>query len=142
MTSSKRATIYDEIGGADAVAAAVDRFYVRVLGDPALVGYFDGIDMKRLKAHQRSFVAAAIGGPELYSGRPMKEAHARFRIQPDHFDLVVGHLVATLTELGVPAETIGQIGEKLAPLKSEIAPPENAPAAAPARRRWFGRKAG
>jgi hemoglobin len=38
----------------------------------------------------------------------------------------VGHLVATLTELGVPAETIGAIGETLAPLKADIAPPENA----------------
>ncbi|MFR9806693.1 group I truncated hemoglobin [Pseudonocardia sp. RS010] len=124
MTSS-RTTIYESIGGADAVAAAVDRFYERVLADPALVGYFDGLDMARLKGHQRSFIAAAIGGPELYEGRPMKEAHARFRIRPAHFDLVVGHLVATLTELGVPAETIGTIGETLGPLKADIAPPEN-----------------
>lgn len=125
MTSS-RTTIYESIGGADAVAAAVERFYELVLGDPELVGYFDGIDMQRLKSHQRSFIAAAIGGPELYQGRSMKEAHARFGIQPAHFDLVVGHLVATLTELGVPGETIGTIGEALAPLKTDIAPPENA----------------
>ncbi|MFC5949622.1 group 1 truncated hemoglobin [Pseudonocardia lutea] len=125
MTSS-RTTVYESIGGADAVAAAVERFYERVLGDPALVGYFADVDLKRLKTHQRSFLAAAIGGPELYQGRPMKEAHARFRIRPAHFDLVVGHLVATLTELGVPAETIGAIGETLAPLKADIAPPENA----------------
>jgi hemoglobin len=143
MTSStERTSIYDAIGGGDAVAAAVEQFYERVLADPALVGYFDGLDMKRLKAHQRSFIAAAIGGAELYAGRPMKEAHAPFKIQPDHFDLVVSHLVATLTDLGVPAETIGTIGETLAPLKADIAPAENAlPGARLGWRRLFGRTA-
>lgn len=43
-------TIYDSIGGAPAVAAAVDDFYVRVTGDPTLAGYFDGIDMAKLKS--------------------------------------------------------------------------------------------
>jgi NTE family protein len=58
-------SIYDSIGGAAAVRAAVDDFYDRVLADPELAPFFDGTDMRRLKAHQRSFVAAAIGGPEL-----------------------------------------------------------------------------
>jgi hemoglobin len=124
MTS--RTTIYESIGGSDAVAAAVEQFCERVLGDPALVGYFDGIDIAKLKNHQRAFIAAAIGGPELYRGASMREAHAPFRIQPGHFDLVVGHLVATLTSLGVPGPTIATIGDALAPLKADIAPPENA----------------
>jgi hemoglobin len=54
----------------------------------------------------------------------MKAAHARFGIKPEHFDLVVGHLVDTLSALGVPAGTIGAIGEKLGPLKADIAPAE------------------
>jgi hemoglobin len=115
-------SIYDEIGGADAVAAAVEQFYERVLGDPALAPYFADTDMRRLKAHQRMFIAVAVGGPEAYTGRSMGAAHAALNVQPEHFDLVVGHLVATLTDLGVPAETIGAIGGKLAPLKAEIAP--------------------
>jgi hemoglobin len=36
------------------------------------------------------------------------------------FDAVVGHLVDTLTGLGVPAETIGQIGAVLLPLRADI----------------------
>jgi len=117
-------TIYDEIGGADAVAAAVEQFYERVLADPALAPYFTDVDMAKLKSHQRAFIAAAIGGPELYTGRDMKAAHARFGIKPEHFDLVVGHLVDTLSALGVPAGTIGAIGAKLGPLKADIAPAE------------------
>ncbi|MGD9694861.1 MAG: group 1 truncated hemoglobin [Thermoleophilia bacterium] len=120
------ASIYDEIGGAEAVRAAVDDFYVRVLGDPTLEGYFEGRDINRLKSHQRAFIAAAVGGPEIYAGRSMKEAHAGLDITSEAFDRVVEHLVATLDGLGVPAETIGTIGGALAPLKADIVVPRAA----------------
>jgi hemoglobin len=50
----------------------------------------------------------------------MAVANAALGVTDAHFDAVVGHLVATLTGLGVPAETIGQIGGVLAPLRSDI----------------------
>jgi hemoglobin len=113
-------SIYDSIGGADAVSAAVDEFYGRVLADPELKGYFADTDLSRLKAHQRAFIAAAIGGSEVYSGRSMSEAHSGLEITEPHFDLVVGHLASTLTDLGVPQDTIGEIAVKLVPLKGEV----------------------
>jgi hemoglobin len=114
-------SIYDEIGGSAAVSAAVDQFYERVIADATLAPFFVGTDMMRLKKHQRAFIAAAVGGPEPYFGRNMAEAHAGLDVSPSDFDRVVGHLVDTLVALGVPESTIGAIGEKLAPLKGEIA---------------------
>src|SRR5262245_25951513 len=113
-------SIYDQIGGADAVRVAVDMFYDRVLGDPVLAPYFDGVDVRRVKAHQRAFLSAAIGGPQLYQGRSMEAAHSGLDITPDAFGPVVTHLVATLTELGVPEATISDIGAALAPLAADI----------------------
>lgn len=144
-TNSGKTTIFDAIGGADAVTAAVDQFYDRVFADPDLVDYFTGVDVKRLKAHQRSFIAAAIGGSEIYKGRSMKEAHAGLNVQPEHFDKVVTHLVDTLSSLGVPDDVIAQIGAKLAPLRDEIAPPCAAvpePVEIPRRRFFRLRRAG
>jgi hemoglobin len=115
-------SIFDDIGGPPAVTAAVDDFYRRVISDPALTAYFDGVDMRRLKGHQRAFIAAAIGGPDPYLGRSMREAHELLNIAPEHFDRVVDHLVETLADLGVAASIIDAIGDKLAPLKAEIAP--------------------
>jgi hemoglobin len=114
------ASIFDQIGGAGAVSAVVDEFYSRVLADPSLAGYFAGTDVIRLKAHQRGFVAAALGGPEVYRGRSMAEAHAGFGITPEDFDTVVTHLAGALTHLAVPDETIVAIAAALAPLKAEI----------------------
>jgi hemoglobin len=113
-------SIYDSIGGGPAVRAAVDDFYARVLADPQLAPFFTDVDLQHLKAHQRAFIAAAIGGPEIYQGRDMAAAHAGLAITDADFDAVVGHLVDTLTGLGVPQETIGQIGGALAPLRGDI----------------------
>jgi hemoglobin len=114
------ATIYDEIGGRDGVAAAVDTFYDRVLADDLLAPYFDTTDMRRQKQHLRAFLAAAVGGPDVYAGRDMSEAHAGLGITDEAFDRVVGHLVATLTALGVAPATIGAIGDAVAPLRAGI----------------------
>jgi hemoglobin len=113
-------SIYDAIGGAPSVSTAVDKFYGRVLDDPQLAPFFEGVDMDRLKSHQRAFIAAAIGGPELYRGRDMGAAHANMGITDSDFGAVVGHLVATLEELGVPDDMIGDIGATLAPLQTQI----------------------
>ncbi len=113
-------SIYDEIGGEAAVSATVDEFYRRVVADPKLAPYFEGTDMKRLKGHQRAFIAAAVGGPERYLGRNMAEAHARLNVTASDFDRVVGHLVDTLAALDVSTPIINAIGGKLAPLKDEI----------------------
>lgn len=120
-------TIYDAIGGADAVAATVEEFYQRVLADDDLDRYFSGADISRLKAHQRSFIAAAIGGPDLFSGQSMRAAHAGLRVRPADFDRVVSHLVEALAALGVSPPLIHEIGARLAPLRDEIAPAFAAP---------------
>jgi hemoglobin len=98
----------------------VDLFYEKVIGDPNLAAYFEGVDLGRLKGHQRAFIGAALGGPEAYQGRDMGSAHAGLGVTDAVFDAVVGHLVTTLGELGIPEVTISQIGDALAPLRSDI----------------------
>jgi hemoglobin len=118
-------SIYSDIGGRPAVDAAVTDFYVRVLADPLLSPYFEGVEIERLKRHQRAFIGAALGGPVAYAGRDMATAHAGLDITTEAFDAVVQHLAATLTSLGVPGETIGQIAAALLPLKADIVTAES-----------------
>ncbi len=56
-------SIYDKIGGYEAIEAVVEDFYVRVLADDQLGGFFTGTNMNRLKGKQAEFFAAALGGP-------------------------------------------------------------------------------
>lgn len=113
-------SIYDAIGGAAAVQVAVERFYTRVLADPRLKGFFTDVDVQRLQAHQRAFIAAALGGPQIFDGRDMAAAHAGLNITDADFDAVVAHLAGTLTDLGVPADPVARIGAALAPLRVQI----------------------
>lgn len=102
-------SLYNDIGGEAAVDAAVDVFYGKVLNDPTVNYFFDGLEMNRQKAMLKHFLTFAFGGHPEYTGRSMRAAHAR-QVQQGmnelHFDTIVGHLGATLTELGVPGEHI------------------------------------
>jgi hemoglobin len=116
-----RSTIYDEIGGAPAVTAVVDAFYERLVADDDLSAYFAGKDMARLKAHQRALVTVALGGTsEEYKGKMMHPAHAGLAITNEAFDKVLDHLLAVLTDVGVPAVTSAKILAILEPLRTDV----------------------
>ncbi len=112
--------LYDRLGGAAAMQAAVDGLYVRVLADAVLQPFFIDVNMGALKAKQRAFFAQALGGPANYRGRDMRTSHAGMKISQQHFDRVAGHLVETLKSLGVDGETIGEVVAAVAPLAAEI----------------------
>lgn len=113
-------TIYDRIGGHEAIEVVVEDFYVRVLADDQLSGFFTGTNMNRLKGKQAEFFAAALGGPEPYSGAPMKQVHQGRGITMHHFSLVAGHLAAALAAAGVASSTVTDIIGAIAPLAPEI----------------------
>ena len=120
------ATIYDRIGGHEAIEVVVDDFYVRVLADDQLSGFFIGTNMNRLKGKQAEFFAAALGGPEPYTGAPMKQVHQGRGITMHHFSLVAGHLSDALAAAGVPHATVTEIIGAIAPLAPEIATSDTA----------------
>jgi hemoglobin len=111
---------YDLVGGGPAVSAVVDTFYGLVLADPELAGYFDGVDMPRLKRHQVQLVSQVLGGPVTYSGRELAEAHARLNIDEAAFGRVVEHLIAAMRSNGVPDEVIDRVVQVLAGTKEDV----------------------
>lgn len=104
-------TLYERIGGEAAVNAAVDIFYRKVLADYRINRFFDNTDMDKQIAKQKAFFTMAFGGPNNYTGQDMRNAHARLvkmGLNDSHFDAVMEHLGATLTELNVPQELIAE----------------------------------
>ncbi|HVW32404.1 MAG TPA: methyl-accepting chemotaxis protein [Acidimicrobiia bacterium] len=120
MLETTAITLFDQIGGRDALAAAVDELYVRLLADAELAPYFAGRDLTRLKNRQVQFFSAALGGPDRYRGRSMRTAHNSLGITQDHFDRVAGHLGDVLGDLGVPGEITEAILETVSSLSPEI----------------------
>ena len=104
-------SLYDNIGGEAAVNAAVDIFYRKVLRDDRISHFFEGVDMEKQAAKQKSFLTVAFGGPNKYTGADLRRGHAHLvaaGLNDSHFDAVMEHLGATLTELKVPGDLIAQ----------------------------------
>lgn len=105
-------SLYEALGGEAAVNAAVDIFYRKVLSDDLISRFFEDVDMERQAAKQKAFLTYAFGGPNHYSGKDMRKAHARLvahGLDEEHFSAVAGHLQETLQELKVPEDLIDQV---------------------------------
>jgi hemoglobin len=104
-------SLYERIGGEPAVNAAVDIFYRKVLDDYRINRFFNNADMDQQIAKQRAFFTMAFGGPNNYTGKDMRNAHAhlvKMGLNDSHFDAVMEHLGATLVELNVPQDLIAE----------------------------------
>ena len=106
-------TLYEQLGGKDALDAAVDLFYGKVLSDDRIKHFFDGVDMDKQRGKQKIFLAYVFGGPVKYEGKDMREAHKHLveekGLGDDHFNAVAENLQTTLEEMNVPKELIDRV---------------------------------
>jgi hemoglobin len=114
------ASLYERIGGDAAVNAAVDLFYRKVLADERISHYFDTVDMDGQRAKQKAFLTFAFGGPNAYGGKDMRRAHAKMNLSESDFDAVMENLGATLKELNVPDDLIGEAAGIAMSVKNDV----------------------
>ena len=113
-------TLYERLGGRDAISAVVDAFYDRVIEDERVAHYFDDVDMQKQRAHQTQFISAVAGGPVDYSGEDMEAAHDDLDITKPDFDVIVEHLDATLREFDVDPDDREAVLEAIAQYEDDI----------------------
>jgi hemoglobin len=89
-------SLYDRLGGEATVTALIDTFYERIIADDDLRPFFEHSSMDTLRRMQREFIAAALGGPIVYAGRSIREAHAGRGITKKHLALFIEHLMESL----------------------------------------------
>ncbi len=102
-------SLYDRIGGEKAVKTTVLKMYDKILDDPELAGFFEHIDVEKLRLSQSAFVTYAFGGSTHYTGKSLRNAHADAvskGLSHRHFDLVAAHLKSAMQELHVPHDLI------------------------------------
>lgn len=101
MSDTDERSLYDRIGGKEAVAGLLVAFYGRVLDDPELRPFFENVPLDKLRAMQAEFFSAALDGPIRYRGRPISAVHAGLGIQPRHVRRFLEHLLETLEGTGL-----------------------------------------
>jgi hemoglobin len=119
-------TLYERLGGVFAIATVVDDFIDRVLGSPAL-----NANPLVNEAHHRVAPAGfkylvteqlchAAGGPQRYTGRDMKSAHADLRISESEWQSFLDLLKQSLDKFRVPLREQGEIFAIVESTKSDI----------------------
>ena len=113
-------TLYERLGGKDAITAVIDDFVARCAADDRINGKFARTDIGRLKRMLVDQVCQATGGPCTYQGRDMRETHDGMGVTAGEFDSLVEDLVATLNHFGVPAPEQEELLGLLGPMRSDI----------------------
>jgi hemoglobin len=116
-------SLYKRIGGYDAIAAVVDDFIPRLASDKQLTRFFGGTSndsKKRLRMRVIELMCNATGGPCLYTGRAMKEAHAGLGITEADWKAASGHFAATLDKFKVPEKEKGELVALVEKLRPDI----------------------
>ena len=122
-SAQQQKSLYERVGGYDALAAVVDDFIVRLVTDKQFEKFFAGASndsKKRIRQHILDQFCAATGGPCVYTGREMKTAHGGLGITNAEWDAAAKHLGASLDKFKVPEKEKGEILAFVTGLKKDI----------------------
>ena len=116
-------SLYERVGGYNALAAVVDDFIGRLVADKQFEKFFIGhsIDSKKhIRQHILDQFCAATGGPCVYTGRDMKTTHGGLGITEADWDAAAKHLAASLDKFKVAEKEKGEILAFVTTLKKDI----------------------
>lgn len=119
----KQKSLYERLGGYNAIAAVVDDFVGRLIADKQFERFFAGHSTdskKRIRQHIVDQFCAAAGGPCIYTGRTMKDSHAGLGITEADWDAAAKHLVATLDKFKVGEQEKKDLLAFVSSLKNDI----------------------
>ena len=116
-------TLYERLGGYDAISAVVDEFLQRVWDDPTVGRFFVGMGTdtrNQLRQKNKNLLCFNTGGPCRKINRSLKVTHEGLGITDKEFDIVVNHLADTLNEFKVPAREQQELMTKVGQLRAYI----------------------
>lgn len=120
VPAAPKQSLYERLGGEAAIKAVVDQFVANVGADTRINQYFANANLDRLKEHLVNQIGQASGGPQQYTGRDMKTAHAGMGVDDPAFDALVEDLVAALDKFAVPEQEKGELLAVLGPMRADI----------------------
>ena len=105
-------TLYERLGGYDAIVAVVNDLLPRMRGDSELGRFWQNRaddSLKRSKQLLIDFLCSGAGGPVYYAGRDMKTSHTGLRISEADWAVFLKHLHATLDAFKIPQAERGEL---------------------------------
>jgi hemoglobin len=116
-------TLYQRLGGYDAIAAVTDDFLARLMEDEEFAVFFVGMSddtVKRVRQEVVEFFCQATGGPCNYTGRDMKTSHAGLGITADQWQKSLVFFAASMNKFNVPEDVQAELAAAVGPLEKDI----------------------
>jgi hemoglobin len=120
---SKPKSLYDRLGGYNAISAVVEDFAPRLFNDPKIARFFVGMSTdtkEQFKQKNKNLVCNVTGGPCQVISRTARTAHTGLGITEDDFNIVAQHLVDTLNKFKVPDAEQKELLDIIGTLKKDI----------------------
>ena len=116
-------TLYERLGGYDAIAAVTKDLMVRIKADSQLGRFYtyrgdDGI--QREEQLLVDFLCSCAGGPMYYTGRDMKTLHIGMKLNENDWSALMEHLHATLETFQVPQTEREDVAAFIQSTKTDI----------------------
>lgn len=115
-----QASLYDRLGGKEAITAVVDALSANVAADGRINQRFANANIKRFKAQMVDLLCQASGGPCVYKGMDMQTVHKGMKITEAEFMAVAENAAKTLDSFKVPAAEKNEVMSLLASMKGDI----------------------
>jgi len=113
-------SLYDRLGGKDAITVVIDDFVANVAADKRINARFAKTDIPHLKRMLVDQVCQATGGPCTYTGKSMRDAHAGMKITEAEFNALVEDLTQSLDKHKVGQQEKTELLTALGSMKGDI----------------------
>lgn len=116
-------SLYDAIGGKNAVELASIKLYYHILEDERINKFFEGVDTKKQSIKMNAFLTYIFGGPSLYAGRNMRAAHKRVvekGLSDEHVDAMLDNVHTVLNEMDIAPDLQKQVFAKLEQHRDDV----------------------
>jgi hemoglobin len=113
-------SLYERLGGSDRIRAIMNDTVDLHLKNPLVSPRFKDHDIAKLKQLGYEFFCMGSGGPQAYTGRDMRAAHAGMNISEQEFIAVVDDIVAAMDKNGVGPAEKGEVIAILYSLKGDV----------------------
>lgn len=123
IAQAQEKSLYERLGGYDAISAVVDDFAAKLFVDPVVGKRFFGMSddsREGFRQKNKNLVCRVTGGPCKVISRPAAVTHGGLGIKASEFDIVVNHLVETLNMFEVPEKEHQELVAIIGTLRPDI----------------------
>jgi hemoglobin len=119
-------SLYERLGGVNAIAMVVDRFSDQIVKNPklnvnpALKDWNETGQLPGLKFMRTLWICQMAGGPFQYTGKELGEAHADLHITSEEFDEVGAEIAGALDHFKVPEREKQELLAVIVSKKTEV----------------------